>query len=62
MLLSMPNLFDRVLNFFKNLENKPNIYHGSKVQELKVPFSSPDCIWYAYLREKRQFHQAQSKI
>ncbi|MBW2681760.1 MAG: hypothetical protein JRD01_13635 [Deltaproteobacteria bacterium] len=36
--------------------------HGSKVQGFKVPSSSPDCIWDAYLREKRQFQQAQSKI
>jgi len=31
--------------------------HGSKVQGFKVPFSSPNCIWDAYLREKRQFCQ-----
>jgi len=32
--------------------------HGSKVQRFKVPFSSLDHIWDAYLREKRRFRQA----
>jgi hypothetical protein len=35
---------------------------GSKVQGFKVVFSSLVCIWDAYLREKRQLRQAQSKI
>jgi len=36
--------------------------HGSKVQGFKVLFSSPDSIWDAHLREKRQFRQASPKI
>ena len=37
-------------------------FKGSEVQRFKGPFSSLDCIWDAYLREKRQLRQAQSKI
>jgi len=36
------------------------IYHcnRSQVQGFKVPFLSPDCIWDAYLREKRQLRHS----
>ena len=32
--------------------------HGFKGSRFKVPFSSAECIWDTYLREKRQFRQA----
>jgi len=32
-------------------------FTGSKLQGFKVPFLSPDCIWDAYLRKKRQVRQ-----
>ncbi len=32
--------------------------HSSKVQGFKIPFSSLDYIWDAYLREKRWLRQA----
>jgi hypothetical protein len=35
---------------------------GSKVQGFKVPPSSLDCIWNAYLRENRQLRQAYPKF
>jgi hypothetical protein len=37
-------------------------FTGSKGSGFKVAFSAQGCIWDAYLREKRQFRQAQSKI
>jgi len=45
----MNTIFEAVLSI-----NKRN---RSRVQGLKVPFLSPDCIWDAYLREKRQLRQ-----
>jgi hypothetical protein len=33
-------------------------FKGSKVQGFKVAFLSLDCIWDAYLQEKRQLRQA----
>ena len=42
--------------FKYNLMNFAGV-QGSKVQGFKVPFSFLDCIWDAYLREKRQLRQ-----
>jgi hypothetical protein len=36
--------------------------HGFKGSGFKVPFSSPACIWDAYLREKRQLRQPNPKF
>jgi len=41
-----------------SMRKAPYLFTGSKVQGFKVPFSSLDCIWDAYLREKRQLRQA----
>jgi len=48
---------DRLMKVLLNCEvlNKGN---RSRVQGFKVPFLSPDGIWDAYLREKRQLRQA----
>ena len=37
-------------------------FKGSEVQGFKVSFASLDCIWDAYLGEKRQLRQARFKI
>jgi hypothetical protein len=42
-----------ILSFFVGVQ---------RVQGFKVPFSSLDCIWDAYFREKRQLRQVYSKI
>ncbi len=44
------------LQLIFNLDKKNS--RRSRVQGFKVPFSSPDCIWDAYLKEKRQLRQA----
>jgi len=55
----LTNVKELVLPYVEKLKEVPlkprKAFTGSKVQGFKVPFLSPDCIWDAYLREKRQF-------
>ena len=49
----------RLLSAFSALEVSIVLtVHGFKGSRFQVPLLSPDCIWDAYLREKRQLHQA----
>jgi hypothetical protein len=57
----IPNLCLSKLRLYFPMYNADD-RSGPGVQGFKVAFPSLDCIWEAYLREKRQLRQAQSKI